>query len=113
MKKLLITLVTALTLLHLALVLPASASAQTPDANSISTLYEGCEPQLHISKLEAAKPDGEKQPLDLMVLLTDESGNHLEGAKVMARATDFDTFVDAPLTDLGNGLYASCAFGYF
>ena len=31
----------------------------------------------------------------------------------MARATDFETFVDAPLTDMGNGTYATCAFGYF
>lgn len=73
----------------------------------------GCEAQLHVSKPTAAKPDGDKQPLDLFVDLTDEIGKPIEGAKVWARATDFETFVDAPLTGVGNGRYMACSFGYF
>ena len=100
----------------LALVLPAAASAQTPetqDANTVCQPYEGAEPQLYVSEPKAAKPDGKKQPLDLSVELTDESGNPVVGAKVLARATDFETYVDAYLTDMGNGNYSTCAFGYF
>jgi hypothetical protein len=100
----------------LALLPPAGASAQTlktQDAKIVGNQHEGGAPQLYVSEPKAAKPDGEKQPLDLSVELTDQSGNPIEGAKVMARATDFQTFVDAPLTDMGNGRYTACAFGYF
>jgi hypothetical protein len=106
MKKVLIALMAVL-------MLPAGASAQAPEASTICKLYGGVEPQLHVSTPKAAKPDGEKQPVDLSVKLTDESGNPITGAKVMARVTDFETFVDAPLTDMGNGQYGACAFGYF
>jgi hypothetical protein len=97
----------------LALVLPAGASAHTSGANTTGKPYGGNEPQLYVSGPKAAKPDGYKQPLDLSVELTDENGNPIVGAKVRARATDFETFVDAYLTDMGNGRYSACAFGYF
>ena len=73
----------------------------------------GTNPQLHVSEPVAAKPDGKKQPLDLFVDVTDEAGNPVKGAKVLARVTDYETFVDAPLTEVGNGRYMACAFGYF
>ena len=92
---------------------PAEASAQTPNASTRSMSCEGGEPQLYVSEPLAAKPDGDKQPLDLVIELTDDSDSPVVGAKVMARVTDFQTHVDAKLTDLGNGRYAACVFGYF
>lgn len=71
------------------------------------------EAQLYVSTPVAAKPDGKKQPLDLYVDVRDEAGRPVEGAKVLARATDFETYVDALLVDVGNGRYMVCAFGYF
>jgi hypothetical protein len=107
------TVALMLGLAALALVLPAAASAQSPDANTVCQPYDAGVPQLYVSKPEAAKPDGNKQPLDLSIKLTDGNGIPVVGAKVLARATDFETFVDATLTDMGNGSYATCAFGYF
>ena len=108
-----VALALVLGLAALALVMPARASAHMSEANTTGKLYAGGELQLYVSEPKAAKPDGEKQPLDLSVELIDESGNPIEGAKVLARATDFETHVDAYLTDMGNGLYAACAFGKF
>src|SRR5215213_1013371 len=78
------TLALMLGLAALALVVPAAASAQTQEtqyANTVCQPYEGGEPQLYVSKPEAAKPDGNKQPLDLSVALTDGNGNPVTGAK--------------------------------
>jgi hypothetical protein len=108
-----VALALVLGLAALALALPAWVSAQTSDANTTGKQYEGSDPQLYVSEPKAAKPDGDKQPLDLSIELTDESGNPIEGAKVRARATDFENFVDAYLTDMGDGHYSACAFGYF
>jgi hypothetical protein len=108
-----VSLAVMLGLAALAFVPPTGASAQGPEATTISNLYGGKELQLNVSKPKAAKPDGQKQPLDLSVELTGDGGNPIVGAKVLARATDFQTFVDAPLTDMGNGRYSACAFGYF
>jgi hypothetical protein len=108
-----LALAVMLGLTALAFILPAGAAAQPPGANPMGQLCANCDLQLVVSVPKAAKPDGDKQPLDLSVQLTDENGNPVVGAKVIARATDFETFVDAPLTDLGNGRYAVCAFGTF
>jgi hypothetical protein len=102
-----------LSLAALAFVLPASAAAQSPGAGTMDPPCAGGAPQLAVSAPKAAKPDGANQPLDLSIELTDGNGNPVLGAKVIARATDFGTFVDAPLTDLGQGRYAACAFGTF
>ena len=71
------------------------------------------EPQAYITKVEAAKPNGANQPLDVFVYLSDESGRPVKGARVMARATDFILHVDRPLKDLGDGRYLGCSIGKF
>lgn len=71
------------------------------------------ESQIFVSGLEAAKPDGVKQPLDVVVRLKDESGTPVSGATVRARATDFHHYVDVTLTDMGGGKYMACTMGLF
>jgi hypothetical protein len=71
------------------------------------------EPQIYISKVQASKLNGAKQPLDVFVYLEDETGAPVTEATVMARATDFDQHVDAALTHMGGGKYLACALGNF
>lgn len=71
------------------------------------------EPQISNLKIVAAKPDGEKQPLDIQVEVFDETGAPVAEALVYARVTDYQHFVDSPLKDMGNGKYGVCEFGTF
>jgi hypothetical protein len=69
-------------------------------------------PRLVPQKINAAKPDG-KTPLDISLVVTDQSGKPVTGAKVLVRATDFNHHVDVTLVDRGNGIYSACAIGMF
>jgi hypothetical protein len=73
---------------------------------------DGAAPRLVAQKINAAKLDG-KGPLDVSLVVTDQSGKPVTGAKVLVRATDFRNHVDATLVDRGNGIYSACALGAF
>jgi hypothetical protein len=80
---------------------------------NVGNLCGAGEPQMIVQSIQAAKLDGKRQPLTINVRIVDEMGQPVVGAKVLARATDFNTYRDGPLKDLGNGYYGSCAFGFF
>jgi hypothetical protein len=87
-------------------------ASATTRANVGNLCGEG-EPQMFVQGIKAAKLDGKGQPLTIQVRIIDEMGRPVAGAKVLARATDFNTYFDGPLTDEGNGYYMSCALGKF
>jgi len=71
-------------------------------------------PQMIVTQISAAKPDGKGQALDIAIKLNDELGRAVVGANVMAEATDgTGAVVDVLLADRGNGLYTMCAAALF
>jgi hypothetical protein len=86
-----------------------SASARA----NVGNLCGAGEAQILVQQIQAAKPDGKGMPLSILVRIIDETGRPVLGAKVLARATDFHSYVDAPLIERGDGYYVSCAFAFF
>jgi hypothetical protein len=89
--------------------LPARATAKTHPGN----LCGGGQSTLVVSKPIAEKLDGKNQPIDIYVEVRDEAGKPVDGAKVLARASDGITYVDAPLDSIGGGRYLACNLGRF
>jgi hypothetical protein len=89
--------------------LSAVATAKTQPGN----LCGAGESSLIVSKPLAEKIDGDKQSIDIFVEVRDEAGKPVDGAKVLARASDGITYVDAPLRSVGGGGYLACNFGQF
>lgn len=80
---------------------------------NVGNLCGAGEPQMFVQDIRVAKFDGKNQPLTIKLRLVDEMGRSVKGAKVLVRATDFNSYVEGPLQDDGDGYYSSCAFGYF
>lgn len=71
-------------------------------------------PQMLVGQINAAKPDGKDQPLDIAVKLRDETGRAVVGANVAAEAIDSTgNHISVLLMDRGNGLYIACNAGLF
>ena len=71
-------------------------------------LCSASEPQIHIASIQAAKLDGEDQPLSVIVELVDDFDNPVEDANVLITVTNLRRQIEMYLPDVGGGSYADC-----
>jgi len=88
---------------------PAEAKVKSERSN----LCGGGEPQMRIASVQAAKLDGSKQPLSVLVELVNDEGNPVHDAKVLVRSTDLENYTEVLLPETSSGTYSDCNVARF